>query len=179
MPIQKALLKLKQSSTRPFSLKKMIQRVALILLFSSIIGLGANISLIKKFFNGEYQFGFFSLEEFSSIVFITLGEAEELFATGSALFIDSRAAEDFKKGHIFGAVNIPFVERKKKEELNMESYPPEGIYVVYCDANECQSSVELAKRLHEKGFQDIRVFFGGWEEWVREGLPVSREDDSK
>ncbi len=179
MSIQKVLLRLKRSSAGPFSLKKMIQRLALILLFSSIIGLGANISLIKKFFNGEYQYGFFSLEEYSSIVFITLWEAEELFATGSALFIDSRAAENFKEGHIFGAKNIPFVERKKKEELNMEPYPLEGIYVVYCDANECQSSIELAKLLHEKGFQDIRVFFGGWEEWEREGLPVSKEDDWK
>lgn len=155
----------------------MIQHMTLILLFSILVGLGANLSLIKKFFKGEYQHGFFSLEEYSSIVFITLGEAEELFATGSALFIDSRAEEDFKKGRIFGAVNIPFVEKKKKEELNMESYPHEGIYVVYCDASECQSSVELAKLLHEKGFQDIRIFFGGWEEWLREGLPVSKEDD--
>ncbi|MGD8534781.1 MAG: rhodanese-like domain-containing protein [Candidatus Aminicenantes bacterium] len=161
------------------SLKKMILRMAFILLFSSIIGLGANFSLIKRFFSGEFQYGFFSLEEYSSVVFITLGEAEELFATGSALFIDSRATEDFKEGHIFGAVNIPFVEKKKKEDLNMEPYPLEGIYVVYCDANECQSSVELAKLLHENGFQDIRIFFGGWEEWVREGLPVSREDDWK
>ena len=177
MSIQTVLLKLKRSSEGPLSLKKMIQRMALIVIFSSIIGLGANVSLIKKFFNGEYQYGFFSLEEYSSIVFITLGEAEELFATGSALFIDSRATEDFKEGHIFGAVNIPFVEKKNKEELNMESYPLEGIYVVYCDASECHSSVELAKRLHEKGFQDIRIFFGGWEEWVREGLPVSKEDD--
>jgi rhodanese-related sulfurtransferase len=179
MPIQTVLLKLKQSSAGLFSLKKMIQRMAFIFLLSTPIGLGANVSLIKKFFNGEYQYGFFSLEEYSSIVFITLGEAEELFATGSALFIDSRAAEDFKEGHIFGAVNVPFVEKKKKEELNMEPYPLEGIYVVYCDANECQSSVELAKLLHEKGFQDIRVFFGGWEEWVREGLPVSKEDDKQ
>jgi len=179
MYIQKVLSIMKRSSAGPLSLKKMIQRMAFILLFSSIIGLGANTSLIKKFFNGEYQYGFFSLEEYSSIVFITLGEAEELFATGSALFIDSRAVEDFKEGHIFGAVNIPFVEKKKKEELNMEPYPLEGIYVVYCDANECQSSVELAKLLHEKGFLDIRVFFGGWEEWVREGLPVSKEDDSQ
>ncbi len=179
MSFQKVLLKLKRLSAGPFSVKKMMQRMAFILLFSSIIGLGANISLIKKFFRGEYQYGFFSLEEYSSIVFITLGEAEELFATGSALFIDSRAAEDFKEGHIFGAVNIPYVERKKKEELDMEPYPFEGIYVVYCDASECQSSVELAKLLHEKGFQDIRVFFGGWEEWVREGLPVSKEDDWK
>jgi len=179
MIIQTVLLELKRSNAGPFSLKKMILRIAFILLLGTLIGLGANISLMKKFFNGEYQYGFFSLEEYSSIVFITLGEAEELFATGSALFIDSRAAADFKEGHIFGAVNIPFLEKKKKEELNMEPYPLEGSYVVYCDANECQSSVELAKLLHEKGFQDIRVFFGGWEEWVREGLPVSKEDDSK
>ena len=168
-----------QPGSGPLSLKKMILRVALILFFSSLIGLGTNISLIKMFFQGEFQHGFFSSEEYSAIVFITLGEAEELFAAGEALFIDSRTVKDFKEGHVFGAVNIPFEEKREGDELGLESYPLEGIYVIYCDGSECQSSVELAKLLDIRGFQDIRVFFGGWEEWVRAGLPVSRNDDSR
>lgn len=168
-----------QLDSGPLSLKKTIMRVALILFFSSLIGLGTNISLIKEFFQQEFQYGFFSSEEYSAIVFITLGEAEELFAAGEALFIDSRTMEDFKEEHIFGAVNIPFEEKREEDELDLESYPLEGIYVIYCDGSECRSSVELAKLLDKRGFRDIRVFFGGWEEWVRAGLPVSRNDDSR
>ncbi len=159
------------------TLKRLVQQIALILFLSLIIGLGINFSLIKKYFQGEFEHGFFSSEEYPSITFITIQEAEGLFSEGEALFIDSRTKEAFQAGHILGAVSIPFEERKEEDALNLLSFPPEGTLVVYCDGSECNSSLELAKLFHKKGFKDIRVFFGGWVEWVREGLPVSSEYD--
>ena len=159
------------------ALKKLLQQIVLILFLSLIIGLGINFSLIKKYFLGDFGFGFISLEEYSSITFITLGEAEGLFAEGEVLFIDSRPEEAFQTGHILGAVNIPFEEYKKEKALDLIFLPPEGTVVVYCDGSECNSSLELAKVLHQKGLIDIKVFFGGWVEWTREGLPVSSEND--
>lgn len=157
------------------ALKKLIRQIVLILLVSLIIGLGVNFSLIKKYFQGEFRYGFISSEEYPSITFITLQEAEGLFSVGEALFIDSRPEEAFQAGHILGAENIPFEERKEEEVLDFPSLPTEGTIVIYCDGSECNSSLELAKVLHQKGLKDIRVFFGGWVEWVREGLPVSSE----
>ena len=157
------------------ALKKLLLQIALILFLGLIIGLGINFSLIKQYFLGDFRFGFISLEKYSSVTFITLGEAEELFAEGEALFIDSRPKEAFHAGHIMGAVNIPFEEYKKEDALDLIFLPPEGTVVIYCDGNECNSSVELAKVLHQKGLLDIKIFFGGWIEWTREGLPISSE----
>jgi rhodanese-related sulfurtransferase len=159
------------------ALKKLFLQIALILFLSLIIGLGINFSLIKQYFLGDFRFGFISLEKYSSVTFITLEEAEGLFSEGEALFIDSRPKEAFQTGHILGAVNIPFEEYKKEEALDLIFLPPEGTVVIYCDGNECNSSVELSKVLHQKGLLDIKIFFGGWVEWTREGLPVSSEND--
>ncbi len=159
------------------ALKKLLQQIVLILFLSLITGLGINFSLIKKYFQGDFQLGFISLERYDSIMFITLGEAEGLFSEGEALFIDSRPMEVFQTGHILGAMNLPFEEEKKEEDLDLIFLPPERTVVVYCDGSECNSSLELAKVLQQKGLIDIKIFFGGWIEWMREGLPVSSEND--
>ncbi len=159
------------------ALKKLLLQIALILFLGLIIGLGINFYLIKQYFRGDFRFGFISLEKYSSVTFITLGEAEGLFSEGEALFIDSRPKEAFQAGHILEAVNIPFEEYKKEEALDLIFLPPEGTAVVYCDGSECNSSLELAKVLHQKGLLDIKIFFGGWVEWAEEGLPVSSEYD--
>jgi rhodanese-related sulfurtransferase len=157
--------------------KGLLQQIVLMLFLSLIVGLGINFPFIKKYFLGDFRFGFISLEKYPAITFITLGEAEGLFLKGEALFIDSRPEEDFQTGHILGAVNIPFEEYKKEKAFDLIFLPPEGTVVVYCDGSECNSSLELAKVLHQKGLIDIKIFFGGWVEWVREGLPVSSEND--
>ena len=50
-----------------------------------------------------------------------------------------------------------------------------GTIVVYCEGGDCQSSLALAKRLHDEGFKDIRVMTGGWEEWSRPACPRKGE----
>ena len=153
-------------------IKKLFQHAASIVILSFIIGFGVNFSLVKKYFQGEFRHAFMLSEEYPSIKFISLAEAEELFSKGEALFIDTRSEEDFQAGHIFGARNIPFVEHEEVKVLDVLPFPLDKTLVVYCDGSECQSSVELGKFLHKSDFRDIRVFFGGWVEWVREGLPV-------
>lgn len=160
------------------NLKKLLQHIVLILALGSALGFLTHLSLIKKYFHGEFRHAFLSKEDYPSITFIALEEAEDLFSGGEALFIDSRDKKDFRKGHILGAVNVPFVERKE-EALDLRFIPLKKTLVVYCDGSECQSSVALSKVLHKKGFAPVKVFFGGWVEWLKKGLPVEREDDSK
>lgn len=161
--------------------KKLLQQTTLIVVLSFIIGFGVNFALVIKYFQGEFRHAFLRSEEYPSIRFISLAEAETLFSRREALFIDTRSEEDFQGGHIFGAKNIPFVEHEKEKVLNLLSFPFDKTIVAYCDGSECQSSVELAKLLHKRGYEDIRVFFGGWVEWMKEGLPVAsgKENDSQ
>jgi len=158
-------------------LKRLIFQISIILCLSFVIGISANLSLIKQYRKGDFSQSFFSPEDFPSIQFIGIFEAEDLFVGRTAVFLDSRAEEKYLEGHILGAVNIPFEggENVVEEQL---PFPRQATLIVYCDGNECQSSVLLAKVLQEFGFEDIRVFFGGWTEWVAAGLPLSERNDS-
>lgn len=158
-------------------MKKLLTHIGFIMTLSVLLGFGTNVRLIKQFLGGEFRYGFISSEEYPSISFIMLPEAEELFSMNETLFIDSRMAEAFKAGHIFGAVNIPYEEKMDTIPPIELSVPKEKSLVVYCDGSQCQSSVGLAKWLHDQGFINIRVFFGGWKEWQMEGLPVEKNDD--
>lgn len=160
-------------------LNKFLQQIGFILILCLFISLGVHFPLIKKYLQGEFRYSFLPSEEFPSITFISLAEAMELFSKKEVLFIDDRTEEAFREGHILGALSIPFVLGKVEEGSKLLACPLEKTLVVYCDGSKCQSSVELAKFLHKQGFKDIRVFFGGWAEWVKEGLPISSEYDSQ
>ena len=158
-------------------MKKILTHIVFIIALSALLGFGTNIRLIKQFLGGEFQYGFISSDEYPSISFIMLPEAEGLFAMNETLFIDSRNAEAFKAGHIAGAVNIPYEDKIDTSLLIERSIPKEQSLVIYCDGSQCQSSVGLSRFLHDQGFTDIRVFFGGWKEWQMEGLPMEIGDD--
>jgi rhodanese-related sulfurtransferase len=153
-------------------LKNIFQEIFFILLLSSILGVAVNFSLVRRFVQGEFRQGFLAREEFPGIRFITLAEAENLFGRGGAVFVDSRSREEFVAGHIPGALNIPLEESRDRLAGEALLYPPDQALVVYCEGGDCQTSISLAKLIHEKGFTDIRVFTGGWAEWSAAGLPV-------
>ena len=158
-------------------MKKLLTHILLIIALGALLGFGTNVRLIKQFIGGEFQYSFISAEEYPSVSFIMLPEAEGLFSMNEAQFIDSRNAEAFKAGHIAGAVNIPYEEKSDTSLLAELSIPKVKTLVIYCDGSECQSSVGLSRFLQEQGFTDIRVFYGGWKEWQMEGLPIEISDD--
>jgi rhodanese-related sulfurtransferase len=156
--------------------RKVLFDVLILSVLSVVVGLGVNASLVKRYFKGEFRHGFVSQQEYPFISFITFLEAEDLFSGQVALFIDSRTAVAYREGHILGAVNVPY-ETPGSAPLPEELPFWKGrTLVIYCDGNECQSSIALAKHLHKHGCTDLRVFFGGWEEWLKKGLPIVKED---
>jgi len=153
------------------SKRKIIKEIILIILVSACVGLLVNISLIKRYLEGEFNLSFLSAKEFPVVSYITLAEAESLFAQGQAVFVDTRSEESYRQGHIVGAVNIPFEEFDPGVLENI-SLPYDLPIVVYCDGSECQSSTNLAKHLAGQDYKDIKVFFGGWQEWKDSGFPI-------
>lgn len=159
--------------------KKIVAEMAIILILASFFGLGLNFSLLKMFWRGGFRQGFVSLEKYPSLSFITLEEAEELFVQSQAIFVDSRPRLQYLEGHILGAINIPYDEFNEAEVLKGGQLSFDKTLVVYCDASECQSSLALSKALNKMGFTEIMIFFGGWEEWKKRGLPTESGDGSK
>lgn len=151
---------------------------------SAVLGAAVHFSLLRRFLAGEFRQSFIDERAYAGIRFITLAEAEDLFARSlqsqeGVVFLDSRSREDFETGHIPGALSVPLAELKDggrpasggslSERL---AIPQSIILVVYCEGGDCQTSVTLARAVHDMGFTDIRILSGGWEEWSLAGLPV-------
>lgn len=158
--------------------KKVFFETAFIIFMSVLLGFSTNLSLLKRYFKGEYQQSFRFSGEDAGVRFIGLGEAEDLFAKREALFIDSRSREIFRSGHVLGAMNIPLEENKNGLRIPLSASYHKTL-VVYCEGGECEASVGLAKILHDNGFRDIRVFSGGWREWMNAGLPRAEGNDTQ
>jgi rhodanese-related sulfurtransferase len=158
------------------NLRKTIIGAVLIVLAAVFLGLAANFSLFQKFLNGEFRERLFSPEKYPGIVLIGLAEAEELFVRREALFIDSRPQQKFSKGHILNAVSIPLEDNKTKLRSPINA-PLEQTIVVYCDGGDCQESLALAKVLSGQGYKNIRVFTGGYAEWVGSRHPTAEGHD--
>lgn len=105
---------------------------------------------------------------------ITVGEAEKYHSSGKALFIDTRSESIYRAGHIEGAMNIQLNQIEGEIEF-LKEISSEKILIVYCDGSACHSSIEFSSRLLSCGVTNIRVFFGGWEEWSAARLPTVRD----
>ncbi len=152
--------------------------ILIILALSLFIGTVSNSGLIRKFLRGEYRQAFFSREDYPGLVFITLPEMEELWHNQAALIVDSRSVPEFRSGHIPGSISVPLEEVKGGNSSLLDRLKPGQPLIIYCEGRDCLTSLNLARLLHERGFRDLRVFSGGWEEWVAAGLPVEKEDDA-
>jgi rhodanese-related sulfurtransferase len=157
-------------------IRKIFKEIAAIVAVSCLVGAAVNFSLVRRFFAGEFRDSFLSREKYPGIRLITLAEAEDLFAGGSgaAVFVDSRSRREFAAGHIPGALTIPLEEYRDFLPEGILAYPPDRTIVVYCEGGDCQTSLALARLIHDRGFRDIRIFTGGWAEWTASGLPVEQ-----
>ena len=104
---------------------------------------------------------------------ISLATAKELFESNNALFIDARHEFDYQAGHIRGAVNIA-LNKFDTHLTRLNKISKDKLLIVYCDGAECNSSIELAVKLMESGFTNVKVFFGGWQEWNSAKLPIEK-----
>ncbi|MEW5807712.1 MAG: rhodanese-like domain-containing protein [Acidobacteriota bacterium] len=105
-------------------------------------------------------------------VFIDLDEAKKLFENGEAVFLDAREKEEYLEGHIEGSINVPYGWYLDKHPDISGMFDQGRVIVTYCSGTECEASIQLAFAMRERGFKRIKIFYGGWQEWVNAGFPV-------
>lgn len=76
---------------------------------------------------------------------------------------------EYKKGHIQGAINIPLAkivsEAKKLFDKDRE-------LILYCSDYECSASPTAGKKLENAGFDNVYHYPGGKKEWKEAGYPM-------
>ena len=147
---------------------------------SVVLGLAFHVPVIRQFLAGDFAHGFLAGETGPGIILITLAEAEDLFTGGQGVFVDARSRSDFSAGHIPAAKNLPFEEAKGEGLKEFAAgIPPGKTLVIYCSGEDCPTGLTLAVLLKNQGLEGVRVFMGGWEEWMAAGLPAERGNDQE
>jgi len=109
--------------------------------------------------------------KFGKNILIPFDEAKDKFLTGAAVFVDARTPELYQEGHIQGALNVPLAEFDQMMERVLTELPEEALIVTYCDGEECDLSAQLALKLREIGYENVRVLHNGWSLWKNHPLP--------
>lgn len=153
-----------------------IREAAWILLAATVLGFAYTATFKKGLFSDESKESTtLPHKANANLPLIDLATARSLFESSSALFIDGRHEFDYKLGHIKGAVNLPLKDFEARKAF-LASLPKDKTLVTYCDGAECNSSIEVAAKLFAEGFTDVRIFFGGWNEWNAHQLPTEQSE---
>lgn len=89
-----------------------------------------------------------------------LTEAEFIEGYRKAQLIDVREPQEFDRGHILGARNIPVTQMKQRL---IELRPDKPVYL-YCQG--ASRSSRAAQLLRKNGFEDINQLKGGFKKWT-------------
>ena len=99
----------------------------------------------------------------------TLGpvELDHMIKEGTNInIVDVRAAEDYAKGHIPGAINLP-----KEKWDTLEGLEKDKVNVLYCYTMVCHLAAGAAAHFAGRGFP-VMELEGGFETWKEYDLDV-------
>jgi len=86
------------------------------------------------------------------------------------VIVDNQPKEAYDMGHIPTAINFPHV-RHIKVPVNLPRHKP---LILYCACSHEEDSTDMAEKLREFGFDNIKVLEGGWLQWTELGYPVEK-----
>ncbi|MBU2602578.1 MAG: metalloregulator ArsR/SmtB family transcription factor [Actinobacteria bacterium] len=95
------------------------------------------------------------------------GELVERIKSGEVTVLDVRPQEEYRAGHIPGALSVPLDQLDRR----MATLPRDRPVVVYCRGPYCVLAIEAVERLRRCGYQAVR-FDEGIPDWRARGLPV-------
>lgn len=113
-------------------------------------------------------------ESRNSLEILSSSELTEKMKQGDVTIIDVRPEQEFREGHIAGALNIPIDELSDKiDELSKDQE-----IVAYCRGPFCVFADDAVELLQKKGLNAKRLA-EGYPEWRLEELPVEEFSNSE
>jgi len=90
----------------------------------------------------------------------------------NAIIVDVRSVEDYKKGHIVNAKNIPVSQIDKGNFADIEKHKESPIIVV-CASGDRSSGA--AGKLTKAGFTQVTNLLSGMNGWASTNLPTTKK----
>jgi rhodanese-related sulfurtransferase len=98
---------------------------------------------------------------------ISRSELLDRLRCGAATVLDVRPEDEFRQGHLPGALNIPLAQLERR----LAELPADKEIVAYCRGPWCVLSFEAVAALRQQGYRARRLE-DGFPEWKVAGLPV-------
>lgn len=118
-----------------------------------------------------------ALAHFSSLLSVETDcwDVHQALSEGLVDFVllDVRSPELFAAGHVPGAVNLL---HRRIVERNLEPYPTDTLFVVYCAGPHCNGADKAAMRLAALD-RPVKKMIGGVEGWKDEGFDLEVGQD--
>ena len=92
------------------------------------------------------------------------------------IVLDVRPREAYNQGHLPGALSFPLIEFDEKIFQILDSIDTQVPLLIYCSSIECTDSHTVAQRLTLMGYDNIKVFSGGFRQWQEKGYEINKND---
>jgi rhodanese-related sulfurtransferase len=99
---------------------------------------------------------------------VSRDELVDRLRSGAATVLDVRPEDEFRQGHLPGALNIPLSQLERR----LAEIPADQEIIAYCRGPWCVLSFEAVAALRQRGYRARRLE-DGFPEWKVAGLPVS------
>ena len=120
------------------------------------------------------------MEARAQLEIVSPKRAAEESASGAAVLLDVREAEEWQHGHIEGAVAAPrgLVEffADPTSPRHKEALDPTGRVIVVC-ASGARATL-AACTLKDMGYENVALLDGGLKAWTAAGLPTNEHEYS-
>lgn len=101
---------------------------------------------------------------------VTHLQATQLMNSKNALLVDIRNSDEFARGHIVGAKNIP-ADQMANRWSELSKQKTGGIILADAKGNK---TAAIAALLKKEGFSEVVTLEGGVEGWQNAGLPLTK-----
>lgn len=101
---------------------------------------------------------------------IDLPAAVEAIREGAVTIVDVREPDEYRQGHLEGAINIP----RGVAEMGIPQMIPDTRTRILCYCAGGNRSALVADNLRQMGYEEIESLIGGFAAWRQAGLPVTR-----
>jgi rhodanese-related sulfurtransferase len=106
------------------------------------------------------------------IVFITIEKLLEMLVNKEKLkIVEVLSEEQFKEGHLPGAINIPL---NKINSLATKHLKKNETIIVYCSSYSCHASTMATRLLLDLGYEKTVDFKAGKRGWKHSGLELEK-----
>jgi phage shock protein E len=105
---------------------------------------------------------------------IDLEAVRKVTQSGKIVLLDGRTQSEYQNGHIPGAFHLEVTDFEKRFPQFSSRFSKNTPFIIYCRGGDCNLSRRLAEQLYDKGYLQLKIYRGGYNDWFLNGNPVEK-----